>query len=540
MNDIPRNTSVARLMKSLLTPSHVAALASTHPTPDVVCGIIITNSRLDDELSVATVVFSDTPQWLQDLNRDPRGFPKSTTFGTMWRGVDRSATDTHGRTAFIDAVINGGSTAGMLYAEMLAEFSDTDVDVQDAQGRTALHWACIGNLPDMVGLCLSIADCTVGLKDREGLTAFDIALRTADESIPNLFYQSMYELEQTQPDAALLRVLTVTSEPATDRSLFPGEAIFNPILDRNGALVQALVDRGVDLTAINADGQTALHLAAGVGDVRVVEALLDAGSDVNAVGMHGATPLHCAAETGRVDVARLLLDYGADVGAEDGAGEIALQYAKRHGAGDVITLLKEVGDPQLMPGGVLDGGAELGTGTTTLPYVEEQEPQDVVVLPKGKEVATAVEYEAEVAEEDDVLAFVKASETDDQTGAEISLSEEHQSGNLDGQTAAVTGAEYIAVNNRPNIFGSQLASSCKKLALEAEWVLKVDEELEIIVSGIVDRISNLHPANWSGIYNEFNGDDNLERVGNDLKLEHSFGVSTASKVLSALLFMTRN
>lgn len=136
--------------------------------PDVFCGIIITDSRLDDELSVATVDFSDTPQWLQDLNRDPRGFPKSTMYGTLWRGVDRSATDTHGRNAYINAVINGDTCAGMLYVEMLAEFSDTDIDVQDAGGRTALHWACINNLPDMVGLCLSVSNCTVGLKDNEG------------------------------------------------------------------------------------------------------------------------------------------------------------------------------------------------------------------------------------------------------------------------------------------------------------------------------------------------------------------------------------
>lgn len=155
-----------------------------------------------------------------------------------------------------------------------------------------------------------------------------------------MFYKSIFELEETQPDAALLRILTVKSELATDRPLFPGEAIFNPILNRKQPLVKALVDRGIDLTATNPDGQTALHLATGVGDVLVMEMLLEAGSDVNAAGMGGATPLHCAAETRQLDVAQLLLEYGADVGAKDESGETALQYAEESGAADIVALLK--------------------------------------------------------------------------------------------------------------------------------------------------------------------------------------------------------
>lgn len=306
-------------------------------TPDVLCGITITDSRLDDELSVATVEFSDTPQWLQDLNHDPRGLPRSTMYGTLWRDIDRSITDRHGRTAFINAVIDGSTSAGLLYAEMMAEFSDTDVDVQDAQGRTALHWACMNNLPVMVGLCLSVPDCTLGLKDNNGFTAFDLALQMANENIQELFYMSMFVLEKTQPAAAMLRVLTMASEPVIDMPLFPGEAIFNPILDRNGPLVKALVDRGIDVTATNADDQTALHLATGLSDVLTMEMLLEAGSEVNAVGMGGATPLHNAAG---LDVAQLLLDYGADVGARDDSGETALHYAEQHGDADLVALLK--------------------------------------------------------------------------------------------------------------------------------------------------------------------------------------------------------
>lgn len=296
-------------MNSLLSPSHIPQAAGTHIRPDILCGITITDSRLDDELSVATVEFSDTPQWLQTVSLDPRGFPKYTEFGTLWRDVNRADTDDAGRTAFINAVINGSRTGsmGLLYAEMLAEFLDTDVNVQDNRGRTALHWASDAGQPDLVRLCLSVPDCVIGLKDNDGLTAFDISLRSgADDTIPALFYSSMFELEQRDPQAALLRVLTVTSVPAPDMPVFPGEAIFDPIEHTNLPLVQALLDRGIDLAVRNRDGDTALHVAARLGDVHVAGMLLDHGVDVDAEDSRGRTALQVAHEQHVEDMIGLL------------------------------------------------------------------------------------------------------------------------------------------------------------------------------------------------------------------------------------------
>lgn len=335
-------------------------------------GLIVSDSRLDDELSVAAIDFSDTPDWLQSLSRDPLGFPKKTTFGTLWKGVDTIIQDEHGRTEFIRAVMDSKT----LYAEMLAEFKDTDVNIQDKQGRTALHWACKKNLVVMVQLCLSIPECTVGLRDDDGLTPFDISRRAGNEEICNLFYKSMFALEETNPQAALLRILTVTSEPAVDKPIFPGSAIFDPIEERDDKLVAALVNRGIDLTARNEQGDTALHVAAAKADnVEIATLLLNAGSDVNATGNGGATalhyatrtadkqmvealldfkadmtvkdseersPLHWAAETGQLDVAELLLLHGAEMETKDRSGRTALQLAEENKRGNLVVLLKEV------------------------------------------------------------------------------------------------------------------------------------------------------------------------------------------------------
>lgn len=311
--------------------------------PDVRCSILLADSRLDDELSVATIEFSGTPIWLQRQNQDPFGFPKKTTLGTLWRGVDTSAIDEHGQSAFIRAVIDGG--LNLHFAEMLAEFAETDVNIQDEHGRTALHWACLEKLTDMVRLCLSVLECDVGLKDNDGLTAFDLALRAAgaNEVIPTMFYRSMFEIEQSDPQTALLRALTVTSEPAQGRSPFPGEAIFAPVHDCNTPLVKALIERGVDLTARNAHGDTALHVAATkVGNVEIAAMLLEAGSDVNAVGNGGATPLHHAAQTTESQtMVELFLNWDADTAVRDIDDSFASDWASQTGQLDIARIIED-------------------------------------------------------------------------------------------------------------------------------------------------------------------------------------------------------
>ncbi|KAL0634802.1 Ankyrin repeat and FYVE domain-containing protein 1 [Maublancomyces gigas] len=329
MNDILRGTSRAKLINSLLAPPHRKARHGHNVVPDVIFGLVITDSRLDDEQSVAVIEFSDTPAWLQDFNDDPFGFPKKTALGTLWRGVDRNMVDNHGQTEFIRAVIKG--TPNLHYAEMLAEFHDTDVNIQDEKGRTALHCACTENLSEIVTLCLSVPDCDIGLKDSDGLTAFDLSMRAAsgNGAIPTMFYNSMFEMEETHPQEARLRVLTITSEPASTKKLiFPGSAI----------------PGGIDLTACDIDGDTALHVAAKVGNAETARVLLQAGSDVNARGFGGATPLHYSIHTRDEGLVQALLDGEAESNARDNEGRTALQLAEGNDYEVIVELLKGLGE----------------------------------------------------------------------------------------------------------------------------------------------------------------------------------------------------
>ncbi len=91
---------------------------------------------------------------------------------------------------------------------------------------------------------------------------------------------------------------------------------------------------GVDLSDINAsncDGDNALHLAVGYGDLSVTRALIDAGIDINKAGDLGYTPLHVASSRGKLDMVKLLIENGADMFAlNDGYPPFALARLMGH------------------------------------------------------------------------------------------------------------------------------------------------------------------------------------------------------------------
>jgi ankyrin repeat protein len=147
----------------------------------------------------------------------------------------------------------------------------------------------------------------------------------------------------------------------------------------NKALVGALLDRGVDVNARQADGMSALHWAVDRDDADVVARLVRAGADVNAENSYGVRPLALAATNASADIVTLLLAAGADANATARGGETVLMTAARTGSvGAVRALLAKGADPNArdereqtalmwaaaegqadVVGALLEGGADL-------------------------------------------------------------------------------------------------------------------------------------------------------------------------------------
>jgi ankyrin repeat protein len=140
--------------------------------------------------------------------------------------------------------------------------------------------------------------------------------------------------------------------------------------------VKALLQSGADCNARDAEGATALMLAAGAGNLDMVKALLAAGADVKATDERGWTALMKSTYNDQLDrgfphVTQALIDAGADVEAKIAYGTRPLMIAAGYGeAGVVEVLLKAGADPRAKNDG----------GRTALMMVKDKDYVEVINL----------------------------------------------------------------------------------------------------------------------------------------------------------------
>lgn len=131
-------------------------------------------------------------------------------------------------------------------------------------------------------------------------------------------------------------------------------------------LVGQLLKAGVDVNAVDSDGQTALGLACHSGESKVIEVLFKAGAKVDTVNGAGVTPLHFAAGSGRLDGLEMFLKLvpNVNVHAVDEYGWTPLHYLADIG-GDVkmAQLLLEKGASRTAKSTKTRGG-DLADGST--------------------------------------------------------------------------------------------------------------------------------------------------------------------------------
>ena len=133
------------------------------------------------------------------------------------------------------------------------------------------------------------------------------------------------------------------------------------------ARVERLLEAGVDVSAPQGDGATALHWAVHRGSSELTTLLIRSGANVDTVDDHGVTPLALACLNGSASLVERLLEAGADPALARATGETPLMTAARVGNVDVVRLLRAAGaDP---------AAAESVRGQTALMWGRRREPQ---------------------------------------------------------------------------------------------------------------------------------------------------------------------
>ena len=117
-------------------------------------------------------------------------------------------------------------------------------------------------------------------------------------------------------------------------------------------LARGVAATGTGLIRHNAGpGNTALHAAAGRGQMEVARFLLAQGAEVNAMNGWGETPLHCAVAQQHLELVACLLERGAEINARKAGSDLGTplwRAAEKLFLDGVKYLLEHGADPRLI------------------------------------------------------------------------------------------------------------------------------------------------------------------------------------------------
>ena len=213
---------------------------------------------------------------------------------------------------------------------------NADVDSMNSCHQTPLHIAVDKSEEPIIQKLLS-HKADPALKDEVGNTSLHLAVKGKDAK-PGFF----------KAGASVI---------ISDWSPFPVSYSLC-----NKQLVQAIIDHGVDVNAVNKRGQTALWFACSSGLMEFVKILLDAGANTNIADKTGESCLHAAVHGScRAETIQNIIDHGAHVDAVNEDGATALLLACGLAQSEMIdVLLKAKADPNVFDH---DGDASLHAAT---------------------------------------------------------------------------------------------------------------------------------------------------------------------------------
>jgi uncharacterized protein len=224
-----------------------------------------------------------------------------------------------------------------------------NVQVREADGTTALHWAVRGDDVESTKLLLH-AGASVSAANRYGVTPIALAALNGSPKMVTLLLAAGADPNAASPEGET--------------------ALMTAAKTGNAACLVALLDAGADIGArehwLN---ETALMWAAARNHAESTRVLLDYGADVDARSLRqefapfrfnlatmvntvlprgSLTALMMAAREGALDAARVLIEHNANVNLVDPDGVSALVIAILNGHYDAAALLVERGaDPNL-------------------------------------------------------------------------------------------------------------------------------------------------------------------------------------------------
>ncbi|KAL7963708.1 ankyrin repeat-containing domain protein [Trichoderma compactum] len=268
------------------------------------------------------------------------------------RYADLNAKDDDSRT-----LLSHAAERGQYYiVQSLIETGTVDLNKADGKtGMTPLHWATKKGHMSVVELLVNAGAQLETKEKRYEMTALTLAIHYRREDIFGFLLQSDANVHVSDiagrttlfnatlwGELAIIQQLVDCGVDVNAKASDGETALFQSIRRRNSDAVRLLVEKGADVNARDNNGHPPLHLASSLGNIDIIRLLLGRDADVEAV-YDGSTPVYTAAMFGEMDTMRLLVQMGANVNAGGVDGKTPLMLSIRFGYSDNIQPLIDMG-----------------------------------------------------------------------------------------------------------------------------------------------------------------------------------------------------
>ncbi len=227
-----------------------------------------------------------------------------------------------------------------------ALLADTDVNVAQADGATALHWAAYLDNETMAAQLVASGAAPGAVNDL-GVSPLTLACENANSAMVSLLLEA-----GADPDAAtgagetVLMSCARTGSADAIRALLAAGADVNAreraenqtalmwaAAQRHSAIVRLLIEQGADVGARSRERRQVISRRL-QSELKYGELGRNYGTDAEETRVGGFTPLLFAVRQGDVESARLLLEAGADVNdrAPDGTSALVVAVQSGHRA----------------------------------------------------------------------------------------------------------------------------------------------------------------------------------------------------------------
>ncbi|PSN55941.1 hypothetical protein C0J52_00452 [Blattella germanica] len=240
-------------------------------------------------------------------------------------GANTEVINYQGNTPLIWAAHNGHERVCRALLEHGAK-----VNVSDQHRNTPIHYAAMfGYLPIVQLLIQYGADKTI--VNEKGRTPEDEAIRTGKQEVAEWLMIKKPEHSTISPE--MINRQEVNTEWFVERAANGDYFAVSSVL-KNGFS---------EVSSLNSQHLSALHMAALQGHKQVVKLLVDAGANLELQTKGGNTPLIWAAHNNHIEICRLLLEHGAKVNVANVENNTALHYAAMFGYFPLVQMLVQNG-----------------------------------------------------------------------------------------------------------------------------------------------------------------------------------------------------